>query len=453
MTFAQHAGETLQANTSLSIEYVASVGEVARVVSVGDRSVTHVRPLGANRKPKDAFAAWWRSFVRGSKPVPNRDSQPLRYVDLFSSVGGLSVGATEAIDALGMRALPLLAADVEVRALQVYKANLRARQTVTESVRGMVDFRVSGNGMGARFAYEPSAIDERLAALTGSVDLILAGPPCQGHSSLNNHSRYEDPKNLLYLTVPATAVALGARHVVIENVPNVVSDKRGVVETTMALLRDNGYNLTSGVLAADRFGWPQTRKRFFLVASRDTMPLPLREFSESLQREAMPVKWLLHDLAKKRLDDADVMFSVPRLSPNNQLRVNWLFDNDEHDLPNAIRPDCHREGTTYRATYGRMFEDQPAPTITGGFLTPGRGRFLHPTQRRVLTPREAARVQGFPDWFNFVVNPKDPPSRAELGRWIGNAVPSILGFIATLAALGGEAKATDASEAPQSPPG
>ena len=75
--------------------------------------------------------------------------------------------------------------------------------------------------------------------------MILAGPPCQGHSSLNNHTRHQDPKNFLYLTVPAVAVALGARHIVIENVPNVVADKYGVVQTTMALLRANGYHLTS----------------------------------------------------------------------------------------------------------------------------------------------------------------------------------------------------------------
>ena len=90
-----------------------------------------------------------------------------------------------------------------------------------------------------------------------------------------------------------------------------------------------------------------------------------------------------------------------------------------------------------------MHRDQPAPTITGGFLTPGRGRFIHPTQRRVLTPREAARVQGFPDWFNFSTKSAEPPSRTELGRWIGNAVPSVLGFVATLSALGGEIKVAD----------
>ena len=76
----------------------------------------------------------------------------------------------------------------------------------------------------------------------------------------------------------------------------------------------------------------------------------------------------------------------PELSDANRRRIDWLFDNDAHDLPLSERPDCHRDGTTYNAVYGRLYPDRPAPTITTGFLTPGRGRYIHPTRRRVLTP-------------------------------------------------------------------
>ena len=80
--------------------------------------------------------------------------------------------------------------------------------------------------------------------------------------------------------------------------------------------------------------------------------------------------------------------------------------------------------------------DKPAPTITGGFQTPGRGRFIHPKRRRVLTPHEAARVQGFPDLFDFVSPLGDRLSRSYLSKWIGDAVPSILGTAAVVSALG-----------------
>ncbi len=335
-----------------------------------------------------------------------------------------------------MRPVPLLAADVDAGALEVYAHNMRPRQTLSESVSNLVDYRVSGMGEDASFAYEPSIRDDRLAGIAGTIDLILAGPPCQGHSSLNNYSRHDDPKNLLYLAVPAVAVATQATHVIIENVPNVVSDKYGVVQTSVALLRNAGYEVTYGVIAAHKLGWPQTRKRFFIAASRDSRPLDLHTLQAQLARDALPVGWLLQDT----LDDVvagDVMRSVPQMSDENVERIAHLFDNDTYNLPNDIRPECHREGTTYGSSYGRMAWDEPAPTITGGFLTPGRGRFVHPLRRRVLTPREAARVQGFPDWYDFVVDERRPASRAQLTRWIGNAVPTILGQTATLAALAG----------------
>lgn len=413
---------------------------VEQNIAVSRRTLSHKRRAKGESalESDDDFAAWWGAYLRGPREELDLGASPVRFLDLYSSVGGLSLGAMEAIRTLGFRPVPLLAADVDEDALRVYRRNVRPRETVNESVRALVDFRVSGKGPAATFAYEPAIRDERLAALKGRVDLLLAGPPCQGHSTLNNHSRGNDPKNLLYLTVPAIAVALDAKHVVIENVPNVINDHSGVVESTHTLLRNNGYRISAAVLAADRLGWPQTRKRYFLVASRGSAPLELAALKQRLKRPSLPVGWALEEFLERSLDPADIMFSVPQLSDENQRRVNFLFDEDVYDLPNEIRPDCHKEGTTYGAVYGRMHWDRPAPTITGGFLSPGRGRFVHPRLRRVLTPREAARVQGFPDWFQMAVEGSQGPSRADLTKWIGDAVPPILGYTAVLAALAGE---------------
>jgi DNA (cytosine-5)-methyltransferase 1 len=123
------------------------------------------------------------------------------------------------------------------------------------------------------------------------------------------------------------------------------------------------------------------------------------------------------------------------LSEENQRRIDYLFDNGLHDLPPSERPDCHKEGTTYNAVYGRLHHDRPAPTITTGFLTPGRGRYIHPTQRRVLTPLEAARIQGFPDTYRFHLSLDLPASKQKLGKWIGDAVPLPLGHAAGISAM------------------
>lgn len=103
-------------------------------------------------------------------------------------------------------------------------------------------------------------------------------------------------------------------------------------------------------------------------------------------------------------------------------------------MPDQERPDCHKDGHSYPSVYGRMYEGKPAQTITTGFLTPGRGRYVHPHMRRVITPHEAARIQAFPDSFEFVVNGHDP-ARSAITKWIGDAVPPVLGYAALLPLL------------------
>ena len=269
------------------------------------------------------------------------------------------------------------------------------------------------------------------------VDLVMAGPPCQGHSNLNNQTRRDDVRNALYLTVPAFAVAARARMAIVENVPEVTSDRSRVVETARRLFESAGYSVAEGILSADAMGWPQTRRRHFLVARIDAAPIPIRRVSDVLA-DASPrsVWWAIGDLEARSGDDP--MDRAAALSPENRQRVDWLFDNDEYDLPCSERPECHRESTSYPSVYSRMRRDTPAQTITTGFMTPGRGRYVHPTQRRTLTPREAARLQGFPDSYRFVTDPRHPPTRAKLAKWIGDAVPMPLGYGAALSAIGGD---------------
>ena len=99
--------------------------------------------------------------------------------------------------------------------------------------------------------------------------------------------------------------------------------------------------------------------------------------------------------------------------------MNWLVKNDQYDLPNRLRPDCHKNGHTYPAVYGRMYWDRPAHTITAGFSSNGQGRFTHPDAfpGRTITPHEAARIQTFGDDFEFT-----GASGANY-KMIGNAVP------------------------------
>ena len=110
-------------------------------------------------------------------------------------------------------------------------------------------------------------------------------------------------------------------------------------------------------------------------------------------------------------------------SEKNAERIDFLFDNGLYDLPNRHRPACHRNGGhSYVSMYGRLRWTRPAQTITTGFGSMGQGRYVHPQRRRTLTPHEAARLQTFPDWFQF----GDETPRGVLATVIGNAVPPLL---------------------------
>ena len=369
----------------------------------------------------------WKSFLEEPKRKPSLAAKQVRFIDLFSSIGGLSIGLGEAISESGFAPKSLLAADVDVLATQVYKANWPGCQPFEGSVRELVDSHIIGQGDGAKFAYPPVIVEEQLARNVGKVDIVIAGPPCQGNSSLNNISRGDDPRNDLYLQVPAIAIALGARQVIIENVPGVIREKNNVVGTAARLLENAGYHVETGVLSADKFGWPQTRKRFFLVADRDSKPIPFSEIQEQMARPPESLGWILESATKMSKSD-DLMDKSSVLSPENQRRAKFLVQHDLYDLPLDQRPDCHKSGTTYISSYGRMRVNSPAPTLTTGFFSPGRGRFLHPTEPRTLTAREGSMVQGFPSYYHF--NPTGRTTRVNLAKWIGDAVPPILGYVA-----------------------
>ena len=395
----------------------------------------------------DPMGAWWRAFLSGATPTPEDEMAPpiaesrigvppVRIVDLFAGAGGLMVGVGQFVAEAGRRMVCELAVDTDSDALRVHARNHWTRRTSMESVTSLVDYRIRDAGVGASFVYEPELLDDDLHAACASVDLVAAGPPCQGHSNLNNHSRRSDRRNLLYLAVPAFAVACGAGAVVIENVTSVIHDELQVVQTTRALLESSGYTVTDGVLSADAMGWPQTRRRHFLVARRavDGGPVPIAAVNEALaEPRARTVGWAFGGGGQLSADPA--LREPTVLTEANRQRIQWLFENDEHDLALTERPDCHQDGTSYGAVYGRMHADRPAPTITTGFTTPGRGRFVHPSEPRTLTPAEAACLQGFPDTYCFRPEPRRPASRSQLAKWIGDAVAMPLGHAAALSAL------------------
>lgn len=406
-------------------------GRIHRTLTLGELTARSSYPL--DMATGDDLGDWWRAYLRGEKLAVEETRGTVRALDLFCGPGGLALGFSQACRELGFELVSEAAIDDDSGAADVYATNHGTRRRIPASVRSLIDFQVRGVGETARFLYPPEIVDPAASDLVGNVDVVLAGPPCQGHSNLNNHTRRVDRRNELYLTVPAFAVATGASMVVIENVPAVVHDRQQVVASTKALLEAAGYSVSVGRAFANRLGWPQTRQRFFLLAVKGGSPLEIEAVGEALASPERDLWWAIRDLEDEQVDGRLVVEAA--YSDENRRRIDWLFDNDEHDLPPSERPECHQEGTTYNAVYGRLFRDRPAPTITTGFLTPGRGRYIHPTRRRTLTPHEAARIQGFPDDYDFHPYPERPSSKSQLAKWIGDAVPMPLGYLAGLCVL------------------
>lgn len=354
-----------------------------------------------------------------STTVPSGDPSwsKLSIADLFSGCGGLSLGIQRAAHDFGYSLDVRLAVDSDQIAMNVYQNLFLNAKTICRPIEQILDGKIGSSA---------TATETEVAHQIGRLDILLGGPPCQGHSNLNNHSRRDDPRNGLYLYMARAAEILCPSAIVIENVPTVTFDVRGVVHRTVERLKEIDYTIGEGVVDLSNLGVPQKRRRHVIIAVRDFDVDP-QELVKSLETPICghvpkSVRWAIEDLQDAVKCNPFDSPSQPR--PVNQFRINWLFENDENDLPNELRPPCHRSDHSYTAMYGRMLWDEPAQTVTTGFNCIGQGRYVHPSRRRVITPHEAARLQMLPDFVDF----SSVSARKHLAKLIGNSVPPPLSF-------------------------
>jgi DNA (cytosine-5)-methyltransferase 1 len=362
-----------------------------------------------------------RSWLRMAEAPPFEEcSRVLTIADLFSGCGGLSLGVREACRALGVGARFAYASDLNSDALDVYQKNFHPAASVSVLIETQVD---------GKFGTRPTPTERELRQVVGDVDFVLAGPPCQGHSDLNNHSRRSDPRNELILRVVRFVELFKPRYVLIENVQGIRHDRNGALGAAKNELNALGYSIAEGVISADAVGVAQTRKRYFLFAGLERA-YDFNGILKPWSKQPRSLNWAIGDLIGVK--STETFDSSASHSVDNRRRIDHLFDHDLHELPDSERPPCHSGGGhSYKSVYGRMHWEQPAPTITTGFGSTGQGRFVHPIERRTLTPHEAARVQFFPDFFDFGIR-----GRRQYQALIGNAVPSKLAYAIALHQLG-----------------
>lgn len=331
----------------------------------------------------------------------------LQAVDLFCGAGGLSY----AFHRSGFR----IAAAVEMNknAAASYRTSFVDRHSPTTRL--------------LQHDIRNREVVEALNALRSdgvTIDIVVGGPPCQDFSPARLKLRRNGARATLVEQYFAILELLRPRAFLFENVPGLLTAGDGrywrTVRKHAAAL---GYEIYAEVLHAEAFGVPQRRHRLFVVGlQRELGPFV---FPRGTGQPAPTVGDTIRQLTplcacrgsrrdpmhRARNHSHEIVEYLKHIKQGGA----WRQAKDKRVLPAHLRHNGHYD------VYGRMTYDGIAPTITGGCTNPSKGRFIHPTQHRGLTVREAALLQTFPaDWM-FVGGIE------AASQQVGNAVPVRLG--------------------------
>lgn len=244
------------------------------------------------------------------------------------------------------------------------------------------------------------------------VDVIVAGPPCQGFSTLGRRDP-KDVRNQLCLAIPTWVSACRAEVVVVENVPQFLTSQYW--QEMVGELESTGFEISTWTLNAADYRVPQRRQRSFTIASKRGIPTPPRPCGHATASEAFG-----------RVRRGDEMHVWPENSELAAARMRLVPPRgDRRDIlegaPHLCPPSWFTIGNNATDVWGRMDPKEPSNTLKCDFQNPSKGRYLHPRLDRVISLREGARLQQIPDTWNFHGH------RTAITRQIGNGVPLGLG--------------------------
>ncbi len=252
---------------------------------------------------------------------------------------------------------------------------------------------------------------------TGRCNVLIAGPPCQGFSTLGRRHA-GDPRNRLSLEVVRWAETLRPNVIVIENVAAFLDSP--VWRRVTQRLEGEGYQVDSFVLDAFDYGCPQVRRRSFTIANRHgRQVLPPRR-----RRNVQSVRDAWRGLPTQPNGENHHYAPEPSEIALARMRV-IPSGGDKRDVmrraPHLTPPSWWRLSCEVTDAWGRMEWDKPCNTLRTALQNASKGRYIHPEQHRVISLREAARLHSIPDKWQFVGLP------TQIARQIGNSVPPSLG--------------------------
>lgn len=348
------------------------------------------------------------------KQVSNNVQNKFKVIDLFSGCGGFSYG----FESAGFHVV--LGVDNDKVALETFKANHANSKTLLADL------------------HQDQAIEDIINEVKEhKIDVIIAGPPCQGFS-LTGARRKDDDRNKLFYSVFKLAKRLKPKAIIIENVPGLATlyeghAKDAILEEFQKLKLTSNYK----VLFAPDFGVPQIRRRIFFVGLHSSFgtfefpkevlapdrynttsiaisDLPSRENDLGIEQDKYdkPAKT---EYQKKMRNGSKVLFNhVATKHTDHVINViSQVPEGGNHkDLPKGVG-----DSRKFNEAWTRYHSNKPSKTIDTGH----RNHF-HYKYNRVPTVRENARLQSFPDSFVFY------GTRTQQNKQVGNAVPPLLGY-------------------------
>lgn len=346
-----------------------------------------------------------------------RGDGPIDVVDFFSGCGGMSAGFS-AFNAILPAYRLALAVDIDDDANATYERNLGLRPQT-------LDIRA----LSADLSSTKKLIDS--ARSSKDAPLVMIGcAPCQGFSSHRNAAGRSDERNSLFLAFAKIAGAIQPDAVVIENVPEILTDQYwSTVDKGRKILAKAGYKTIVAVHDMTHFGLPQHRYRALIIGMRRDFSMP----SGFLDRDFRTVRHAIGGLRPIRPGEVCSEDSMHFTAGHRQSTIETIkaVPIDGGSRPADVGPDCLRRAkakngrAVYEDVYGRLSWEKPSITVTAYARNPASGRYVHPEQHRGLSVREAALLQGFPRSYLF------EGSFDSKFRQIGNAVPpSFAAFLA-----------------------
>ncbi len=313
----------------------------------------------------------------------------LKYIDLFSGAGGFSLG----FDKSGFH--NVFSVEIQNDFCETYETNFPTHTLLKKDIAKVTKEEI-----------------EKLTKLN-EIDVIIGGPPCQGFSIAGNIGRkfIDDPRNKLFQEFVRVVGIVNPKYFVMENVARLYThNKHKTKEEIIKDFNQLGYQVECKILNSADYGVPQIRKRVIFIGSRISDKISFPKTSHTIYNT---VQNALEDLPTLKSGDNSSLINHKAMNHTEQMlhKMSFIKDGgDRSDIPKNVRP---KSGDVRK--YIKYNSDKPSVTVTGDMR-----KIFHYSQNRALTVRELARLQTFPDNFEF------KSSSIAQQQQVGNAVPPLM---------------------------